>query len=227
MIPGFLSRRITVPSKKQKKSSDKLFQLKITLTGSPLPVWRRVVVRAGAPLELVHEVFQIVMGWSNTHLHVFHVDDRAITDADTANATPAGKKGPRYEDEADLDLQDIISKKDDSFVYEYDMGDGWNHEVVLEQIIEQEEAGSFLAHCLSGKRACPPEDVGGIAGYANFIDALEDSEHPEHEDMLNWIGCSFDPDSFDARLVNLRIAQFEQDFSNKFKEALESVLLKN
>jgi hypothetical protein len=76
--------------------------------------------------------------------------------------------------------------------------------------IRNEADGEVLAQCEAGRRACPPEDVGGIGGYAAFLEAIEDTDHPEYEEKASWIGCDFDPDSFDARLANLRLCLLQQ-----------------
>jgi len=87
------------------------------------------------------------------------------------------------------------------FVYEYDFGDSWEHELVVEQVLPP-EPGATVPICLTGKRACPPEDVGGIWSYADFLEALRDPEHAEHEEYTEWIGGEFDPEAFDNEAVN-------------------------
>lgn len=208
---------------KQKSKKTKLFQVKIVLNDAPVPIWRRLVIGANTPLELVHEVFQIAMGWSNYHLHSFIAGTRRITDSNTASTAGTGR-GPKYEDEVDLDLIDLLKKTGDSFVYQYDFGDNWMHSVVLENVLEQEAPINFLAHCITGKRACPPEEVGGVLGYAEFLNSIEDPEHPGREEHLDWVGCVFEPEAFDARLVNLRIQMFQHEFQEKFAEVLQELV---
>jgi hypothetical protein len=89
----------------------------------------------------------------------------------------------------------------ESRLYEYDFGDRWDHELVIEKILPL-EAGKHYPACLAGKRACPPEDCGGIWGYAGSLEAIHDPKHPEHEEMLEWVGGEFDPDAFDVDEVN-------------------------
>jgi hypothetical protein len=84
---------------------------------------------------------------------------------------------------------------------EYDFGDSWLHEILVEKILPREPDARY-PRCLTGKRACPPEDCGGIWGYADFLDAIRDPNHPEHEAMLEWIGDDFDPEAFDLQTVN-------------------------
>ena len=88
-------------------------------------------------------------------------------------------------------------------IYEYDFGDGWEHEVVLEKVLARDSTAKY-PRCLGGARACPPEDCGGPGGYINFLGAISDPEHEEHDEYLDWIGGEFDPDKFDP-------AEFETD----------------
>lgn len=212
-----------MPKAKQKK--ERVLQIKVILRDAPIPIWRRFLVTAGLPLELLHGVLQIGMGWSGSHLHCFRVGKRVLTDTETAKSDSSGRKyEPKYEDESEYDLQDIASKPGDKFVYEYDFGDCWLHEIEVEKVHDEAISAPFFAHCLAGKRACPPEDVGGVSGYASFLEAIEDPEHPAHEDMSNWIGCVFDADSFDARYVNREIMRYEQEFHERFAEALTGLV---
>lgn len=207
---------------KRNASKSKLIQLKITLADAPVPIWRRLVVHAETPLALVHEVFQIAMGWTDSHLHAFRVNGKTITDSQTANDD---QDGLGYEDESEFLLADIVKKHGDCFVYEYDWGDSWHHDVTVERLVETGD-NSPIARCLTGKRACPPEDVGGVHGYAQFLNSIEDPEDPTREENLAWIGSEFDPDSFDARLVNFHLMTLEQDLA-AFAELLESRETKN
>jgi len=87
------------------------------------------------------------------------------------------------------------------FVYEYDFGDSWEHILLVEKVLPMEPDQQYPV-CIKGKRACPPEDVGGVWGYYGFLEAIQDPDHPEHEDYLEWIGEDFDPEAFDLDAVN-------------------------
>ena len=183
-------------ARRKKESKEKLFQLKITLLNSPIPIWRRVNVKSKTPLPLLHEIFQIVMGWTNSHLHSFSKDEKTYVIADE-------EYPDSYLDEIDFVLADLLKSTGDSFIYQYDFGDSWDHKIVLEKIMPAE--GEYLVSCKDGRRACPPEDVGGVRGFANFLDAIEDPEHPEHQSYCEWIGCRFDADSFSPMMVNSQL----------------------
>lgn len=186
------------------------YRLKITLIDSPVPIWRRVLVGTTVPLGLVHEVFQVVMGWWNCHLHDFAAHQRHFGDIGTADGDKT------VEDENKFFLPELVKSPGEHFIYDYDFGDSWRHEVVVEEIIATE--GRVLAYCMGGKRACPPEDVGGVEGYKRFLDIIEDPFHHEHAEYLSWVGGSFDADAFDIRGVNLRLELLVQELDRVYDQ---------
>ncbi len=98
------------------------------------------------------------------------------------------------------------ASRESKCLYEYDVGDGWDHEILLEKILEP-EAKSRYPHCLTGKRHCPPEDIGGVWGYRTFLEAIGDPDHPEHDEYLEWVEDAFDPEAFDVEEVNRALKQ--------------------
>ncbi len=181
------------------KTSAPIYQLKITLNSTRPPVWRRVLVPGDTTLRQLHDLLQIVMGWTDSHLHQF------VIGGATYGAT-------EYDDEGDLELlpeqryrlSQVVPKPGARFVYEYDFGDGWNHTVLVEKIVPP-EPGAHYPLCVAGKRACPPEDVGGVWGYETFLEAIRNPRHPEHEEYLEWVGGDFDPDAFDVEAGNAQL----------------------
>jgi hypothetical protein len=175
-------------------SRPQIYQIKITLQGSDPPIWRRIQVRGDTPLDRLHGIIQVVMGWTNSHLHQFIVGE-----------TYFGPPDPYYDeptmsDETESRLSQITRHEGSAFLYEYDFGDSWAHELLVEKIALPEQ--STYPVCLAGERACPPEDVGGVWGYEGFLEAIRDPDHSEHEDYLEWIGGEFDPEAFDLEGVN-------------------------
>ncbi len=134
------------------------------------------------------------MGWTNSHLHQFIADG-------VYYGEPDPDFGFEVVNEKRTRLNQIMSDLKDKCIYEYDFGDGWDHEMVLEKVLAPEEKTRYPC-CIKGKRHCPPEDVGGVWGYSNFLEALQQTEHPEHEEYLEWIGDSFDPEAFALEDVN-------------------------
>jgi len=171
-----------------------IYQLKITLKESRPPIWRRFQVRSDVTLAKLHRIIQEVMGWFDGHLHQFIVGRiyYGVPDPDDLSET---------RDERKVRLDQILSVPGRKIVYEYDFGDGWEHEIVLEKILSPDPKTRY-PRCLDGARACPPEDCGGIYGYADFLEAIRNPEHEEHEEMLEWIGGEFDQEEFDLEAVN-------------------------
>ena len=174
-----------------------IFQFKVTLDDSKPPIWRRILVRSDITLGELHNVIQaVMMGWADYHLHQFIVGE-----------TYYGEPHPDYEgfvemrDESRVHLNQIVTGEKFKFRYEYDFGDSWLHNLLVEKILPP-EPGQPYPVCIKGKRACPPEDVGGIWGYYMFLEAIQDPDHPEHEDYLEWVGGEFDPEAFDLDEAN-------------------------
>jgi hypothetical protein len=176
------------------KSSGTVFQFKVTLVGVKPPIWRRIQV-PDCTLDKLHEHIQTSMGWTNSHLHHFRLGEQLYGDPELMqeNFEEMG-----YEDSTRTMLSDLVPKtgKRFSFVYEYDFGDGWEHEVLFEGRPPVDPRAKYPV-CLEGARACPPDDCGGVWGYADFLEAIGNKKHEQHEEMLEWIGGRFDPEEFD------------------------------
>jgi len=175
-----------------------IYQVKVTLKGSKPPIWRRILVPSAIRLGKFHDVLQIVMGWTDSHLHQFTVGD-------VYYGTPDPEFGLEVRSERTVPLNRLLQAPKDKLIYEYDFGDSWDHEVLLEKVLAPDPALHYPI-CLTGKRACPPEDCGGIWGYADFLDAIASPDHPEHATMLEWSGGEFDAEAFDITAVNQMLA---------------------
>lgn len=171
-----------------------VYQLKVTLLGTRPPIWRRVQVAGDVTLYQLHGILQIVMGWTDGHLHQFRVGN-------TFYGTPHREFGFQVENEKKVRLGEVLRRPKARMVYEYDFGDGWEHGVVLETVVPAIPERRYPL-ALAGKRRCPPEDVGGVGGYYDFLEAIADPKHPEHRNMREWWGESFDPEAFDVQEVN-------------------------
>lgn len=173
-----------------------VYQLKVTMRGIRPPIWRRVRVSGGLTLARLHDALQEAFGWTNSHLHQFRVGRECfgVPDRD-------GWGGPEVIDERRVRLEEVADVKS-RLVYEYDFGDGWEHDVVVERVDAGEEA---VPSCLDGRRSRPPEDCGGPYGYENLLQALTDPKHAEHEEMLEWTGPHFQPEHFDLEFTNKQL----------------------
>jgi len=182
-------------------------QLKVTLLDIKPAIWRRLLVPAAIKLPKLHAVLQLAFGWTNSHLHAFRLEDdayEAIYPDDWAQDF-AGP-GQRH-DEKKFRLCDLLHAPGDYLIYEYDFGDSWQHEVVVEKILPAPSVG--FASCLAGARAGPPEDCGSTPGYENLVEALADPKHPERQELLEWLGEPFDPDAFNAETLNRELKRLK------------------
>jgi len=171
-----------------------ILQIKLSLIGAKPPIWRRLLVTSSTDLSKLHDIIQITMGWTDTHLHQFIVNESryGVPDPDWEDGT-ISEKGIR--------IGSLLKTPKDQIIYEYDFGDGWEHELELEEIFPF-TSKTITPACTAGRNSCPPEDVGGVWGYSDFLEAYKDNQHPEHENMKEWIGGYFDPTEFDLDEIN-------------------------
>ena len=172
------------------------WQLRIELLDVRPAVWRRLVVPSNIRLPALHRVFQAALGWTDSHLHEFVINGQRYAEPD-----PEGLEEITQQDERRVVLADALGRGARTFEYRYDFGDDWHHAVVVEDCFVPPQA-NFVAQCLAGENACPPEDVGGAPGYAEFLAALADPGHERHAEYRDWCGGEFDPARFDREAVN-------------------------
>lgn len=187
-----------------------IYQYKISLEHVRPTVWRRIQVPAIVRLGRLHDIIQAVMGWTNSHLHRFEIGGMQYSDP---LFDEDGELG--FLDEWEVRLKDLELKEGGKIFYEYDFGDSWGHNIVLEKILPPDPK---MRHpiCLDGARACPPEDVGSFPGYSQFLEAIRDPNHEEHEHYMDWIGGAFDPGFFDLDEANRKLRKL------KNRETLDS-----
>jgi hypothetical protein len=180
-----------------------VYQLKITLRDIRPPIWRRVLVPAAMRLSHLHEVFQIAMGWTDSHLHQFEKDgaryglpDDEFSGIDVFDDTVAA-------------LDQLLKAKGDLLLYVYDFGDNWRHDVLLEEILPGQGATDRPV-CIAGERNCPPEDVGGIGGYEQFLEVIFDPAHEDHERIVRWAGGRFQAEEFKLAAVNKYLSRLRR-----------------
>ncbi len=188
-VPLATPRQREVPA----KGPAGIYELKVTLRDTRPPIWRRVRVRSDVTLAKLHTILQYVMGWTDSHMHQFVAADRVYGRIDP--------EFPECENEKKALLNQVLRRPKDSLHYEYDFGDGWEHTVLLEHVLDAEPGGKYT-YVVDGKRACPPEDCGGTPGYEHLLEVLADPRHAEHADMTEWVGAAFDPEAFDPDEIN-------------------------
>lgn len=203
--PDFHSPKSKMAPRKQPQS---VYQLKITLRDVRPPIWRRVQVLSDVTLSHLHWVIQLSMGWTNSHLHSFSIQGQEygvpMPELGFAELEP--------EDERSVKLSSFIPGEKFKFSYLYDFGDSWEHEVLVEKVLSA-EASMDYPRCIKAKRACPPEDCGGTWGYQEFVEVIQDAEHPEHQAMLEWVGGYFDPEDAEFDEINPCLKMIPQDAS--------------
>ncbi len=177
-----------------------IYQIKVTLNGSKPPIWRRVLTPDIITLHQLHTILQIVMGWTNSHLHQFIIDGDYYGDPD-ADEYNEMQNEKRYR------LNQFVERKGFKFIYEYDFGDSWDHTVQVESVLSIQKGAPYPI-CLEGKRACPPEDIGGISGYYDLLKIFSNPKHPEHDDLMEEFGEDFNPGFFDIEDVNLGLRRY-------------------
>ena len=194
------------------RKSDLIYQFKITLSDIKPAIWRRIQVQ-DCTLDKLHEHIQTAMGWTNSHLHQFEIQGERYGDPELLDDGFDEFDGV---DSTKTMISDIVPKNAQRFVikYEYDFGDGWEHKVLFEgcPLVDK---GKKSPICLEGKRACPPEDVGGVGGYYDFLAAITDPKHEEHESLLEWCGGSFSPDEFDPTKATKAMKKGLPDWRNE------------
>jgi len=198
-----------------KRKFDQVCQFKITLKGTRPPVWRRIQVPETYTLWDLHVAIQDVMEWDDYYLHLFE-----MIDPSTAMKVEVGIPEEVYGEwgetlpgwkEKIVDWFTMENRKTD---YTYDFGDNWEHKIELEKILPREKSVKYPI-CVKGRRACPPEDCGGIWGYEEFLEAMKDPKHEQHKEMMDWIGGKFDPEHFNPEEVHF------DDPDKRLKIALE------
>ncbi len=178
------------------KKNRAICQFKVTLRNIHPLIWRRIQVWEDATLAQFHRVLQIVMGWQDCHLYEFRigVDIYGVPELDDER---------QIIDVTRTRLCDVFRSVGTEFEYVYDLGDYWQHDLLLEDIL-QPIPDTQCPCCIAGERNCPPEDVGGSGGYEGYLEALADPEHEEHEEMIQWRG-PFDPEVFSLAAINQQL----------------------
>jgi hypothetical protein len=202
-LEAVLAHGLSVRRKKA-SSPPQVYRLHLSLLETEPLIWRRLQVPANITLRRLHDVFQVAMGWTDSHLHEFTVDGQHIGMTEPEAEPPATLRDDRR-----TTLEEIAPGAGSEFTYNYDFGDDWNHRVVIESI-DNAGAAAARALCLDGTGACPPEDCGGPHAYEHLLKLLNGPRRPSNEadrEILEWLGGDFDPAEFDLEVVNEQLGK--------------------
>lgn len=177
------------------------YTLHVQLLHIEPPIWRRVRVEGPDTLRKLHHILQAAFGWEDTHLHDFLIDGKTYAQLDIDAGLEFMDLAKTFDDRK-TKLNKVL-RPDSHIIYQYDFGDGWYHQIVVENIETVEDESWGESRVLDGARACPPEDVGGPPGYEVFLTTLRDN--PDSEEATHyrqWVGPGFDSERFDIRAAN-------------------------
>jgi hypothetical protein len=181
-----------------------LYQIKIELKNSKPKIWRKILIKSDMFLSDFHMAIQFAMGWTNSHMHSFEYNGKSYSERVI---------GDDFWDEFDcvdyknFKVSKFLKNEKDKIKYEYDFGDGWEHNIVLEKILPIENDKRYPI-CIGGKNSCPPEDCGGIYYYIHMLEVLKNPKHKEYKEIKDWLEEEFDPEEFDLQEVNSGLASF-------------------
>lgn len=174
--------------------SEKLYQIKIVLDDVKPIIWRRFLLPVDYNLLQLHKIIQTVMGWTNSHLHQFRIADKIYS-------VPFEEEPDDFLDSAKYLVKDFIKRQGQTFFYDYDFGDGWEHTLTFEKEIENRNK-ILYPECIAGNRNCPPEDCGGPYGYMNMLKDLKKKDSENYRELIEWLGDEPDPEYFNLEEIN-------------------------
>lgn len=191
--------------------SDKILELKITLNNIRPPIYRKIQVPDFYTFHQLHHLIQLAFEWENIHMYIFFDKDSEISafEDDFSERQPGDAKK--------IKLKERFKSLKDRLLYVYDFGDNWEHTVELEKVLDADPSKRYPA-CISGQRNAPPEDVGGAFGFEDFVEAMNDMKHPQHDDFIEWYGRFFDEMAFSKSKINTRFRSYVTGKRNLEKE---------
>jgi hypothetical protein len=187
----------------RKRTASSIYELYVGIEHIEPLIWRQLLVPGTITLPNLHDLLQLSMGWTNSHLHSFTFGKKTFGMAGVDDFEEL-----HMLDERKQTLEAALGEGMREFLYEYDFGDSWRCRIAV-KLLARANLEWHYPLCTGGARAAPPDDVGGPPGYEEFLAAIKDPKHKEHENMLIWIGGAFDPEGFDLNAIN-RTLRFER-----------------
>jgi len=183
--------------------SETVARIRIELEDTDPLVWRELDLPMSTTLAALHDIIQVVMDWWDYHLYEFVIGDKIYGEPHPDDEIYERKV---YKARA-IRLGTLLDRDVRAFLYVYDFGDNWRHRITVESV-RQGDADTEYPKFIAGARRAPPEDVGGITGFEEFLEAVSDPEHEDHERLLEWYGKTFDPEDIDERSLHVSINDF-------------------
>jgi len=193
---------VSPPQRARSRASARVLQFRVELQDIRPPIWRRIEVPATYTFWDLHVAIQDAMGWKDSHLHEFQLGK-----AGSHELVRIGIPDDEFPDERPtrsgwkIRIAPHFTVKGARARYLYDFGDSWEHVLEFEGAFPRDGRARY-PRCVAGARACPPEDVGGTPGYEEFLAAIADPHHEQHDNMQQWVGGCFDPEGFAAERVS-------------------------
>ncbi len=194
--------------------TETITRVRVEIEGTEPLVWRELDLPLSTTLATLHDIIQVVMRWQDYHLHEFIVGDRVYGVPDPDDVFDER----RVYKERSIRLGTLIERGFSDFLYVYDFGDYWRHRITM-HAARQGDPGVEYPRFVSGARRAPPEDVGGLTGFEEFLEAMADPEHDQFQQMLDWYGDVFDPEDIDARWITMII---QDNFAARRRGPLKS-----
>lgn len=182
--------------------NEPIVTLRIELIGVEPTPWREVDVPMSSTLLMTHKIIQAAMGWQDCHMFEFRVGEKSygVPDPDYDHSGNPN----RLFNAKGLTLRMLSDRSISEFFYTYDFGDNWRHQLHITNPREGDPAVDY-PRLVQGAGACPPEDVGGVIGYSDFIEAMDSPRHPSHCEVIDWYGSRFDPEKIDWTSIEIRM----------------------
>lgn len=182
------------------------YQFKISLDNTKPEIWRRIQVASNMNLLEFHLAIQIAMGWTNSHLFEFKIDNESYQ---TLYEEDDDYEENQFIDAGTETLEKLLLHPSQQFSYLYDFGDSWKHTITFEK--SESSSKNFAAPmCIDGALSCPPEDCGGIGGYYEMLAVLESGDETKKQEYIEWLGKKFNHDFFDKKEVNKELKKINE-----------------
>ncbi|KAK9891092.1 hypothetical protein WA026_013413 [Henosepilachna vigintioctopunctata] len=191
--------------------STKIFQFKISLLETKPLIWRRIQLPSNLNFEDLHKAIRDAMGWNSSHLHLFYASKGKPKRNFVIGSSSADWDDDNIMPEKITNITKFFTKVCDEVIYEYDLGDSWRHKIRLEKILPS-EPGTFYPKCISGKRACPPVDVGGVEGFNGLLNILSHPEHEEYESYYRWLHDYMGYNEYNVEMFDPNEVKFEAKY---------------